>query len=123
MKQENITSKMGIPRKRAMKYVEYLQKQCVVHESIKESFWKAVIMLCENPDSHINELGIDEEQLICTRTIPSALQNGINISSRYTPMELAQQIIENETSPIDKLDLMIIKDKVLELENRMKRYY
>ena len=114
---------ISIPKERAIKYVEYLQKQCWVKENVYEPFWEAVIMLCENPDSHINELGIDEEQLICTRTIPSALQNGINISSRYTPMELAQQIIENETSPIDKLDLMIIKDKVLELENRMKRYY
>ena len=123
MKQENITSKMGIPRERAMKYVEYLQNQCVVHEGNKESFWEAVIMLCENPDCDVNELGMDEEQLICTRTMPAGLQSGLKISSRYTPMEIAKEIIDNETNPIDKLDFMIIKDKVLEMENRMKRYY
>ena len=45
MKQENITSKMGIPRERAMKYVEYLQNQCVVHESIITAFQKLSLML------------------------------------------------------------------------------
>ena len=120
---EDATKRITIPKERAMKYVEYLQNQCVVHESIKESFWEAVIMLCENPDCDVNELGIDEEQLICTRTIPAGLKSGLNISSRYTPMEIAKEIIDNETNPIDKLDFMIIKDKVLEMENRMKRYY
>ncbi len=109
-----------VPREKASKYVEYYKTIYDINEQIQPNFWEAVIMLCENPNCNINLLNINnnEEGQWCV--------SGYNIS-KYgvkTVLELAQKIskdiIQTETTPIDPLEIMLIKAKLEELEGTVK---
>lgn len=121
MQNEQVETLKTVPREKASKYVKYFSTIYEIDEKVQPNFWEAVIMLCENPNCDVSLLNIDntDRGKWCTR--------GYNISRKYgvdTVLELVQEIskaiIQNETTPIDPLEIMLINSKLKKLEETVK---
>ena len=121
MQNEHVETLKRVSREKAIKYVKHFSTVYQINEKVQPNFWKAVIMLCENPNCDVNLLNIDSsnEAKWCI---------GRNNVSKYgvdTVLELVQKIakaiIQNETTPIDPLEIMLMNVKLKKLEDTVKR--
>ena len=112
--------KLSVPRERTIKYKEYFKRLYNLNE--EEKFWNLVITLCENPECDVNELCMGENDMI---NVTIKTHSGIPLIGQYTQLEFAQkiskEIIENEHTPIDKIEILQMKTKLLEIEQRMMK--
>lgn len=120
MQNEQVETVKRVSREKASKYVKYFSTVYQINEKVQPNFWEAVIMLCENPNCDVNLLNIDisDEAKWCI---------GRHNVSKYgvdTVLELAQKIaktiIQNETTPIDPLEIMLMNAKLKKLEDTVK---
>lgn len=119
MQNEQVKTLKTVPREKARKYVKYFSSVYEINQRVQPNFWEAVIMLCENSNCDVNLLNIDnsDDGKWCA--------GGYNIS-KYgadTVLELAQKIsraiIQNETMPIDPLEILEINAKLKKLEDKL----
>lgn len=121
MQNEQVETLKTVPREKAKKYVEYFSSVYEINQRVQPNFWEAVIMLCENPNCDVNLLNIDNTDS------GKWCAGRYNISKKYgvdTVLELAQKIskaiIQNETTPIDPLEILLINAKLKKLEDTVK---
>lgn len=121
MQNEQVETLKTVPREKAKKYVEYFSSVYEINHRVQPNFWEAVITLCENPNCDVNLLNIDNSDS------GKWCAGRCNISREYgvdTVLELAQKIskviIQNETTPIDPLEILLINAKLKKLEDTVK---
>ena len=121
MQNEKVEALKTVSREKASKYVEYFSTVYEINKEVQPNFWEAVIMLCENPNCDVNSLNIDNSDLA------KWCAGRYNVSKKYgvdTVLELAQKIsnaiIQNETTPIDPLEIMLMNAKLKKLEDTVK---
>ena len=106
---------------KALKYINAFYKEhCRVSEEKQPHFWDAVAAICENPDCDKYSLGLIEENNFC-------IKNDFEIFYRCVPapsvvsyaIQIAQEIITIDSTPVDAFDLFIINKRLEAIEKNV----